>query len=94
MHRHFRRRGNVDGVEIRESFESEEIICQGQRHHHRCDLWTVAAAPSYRCREKARMKVEEENLETRVSTKKFAVLDQIDQELVRRRQLERNFCYT
>ena len=38
--------------------------------------------------------VEEENLETRVSTKKSADLDQIDQELVRRRQLERrNFCY-
>ena len=38
--------------------------------------------------------VEEENLETSVSTKKSADLDQIDQKLVRRRQLERNFCFT
>ena len=37
--------------------------------------------------------VEEENLETRVSTKKSADLHQIDQEHVRRRQLERNFDY-
>ena len=37
--------------------------------------------------------VEEENLETRVSTKKSVDIDQPDKELVRREQLEGNFGY-